>query len=501
MREFFILLKYGGSTVYSQPLISKKKKYNLLKNQLILSLIGSVPLGIIIFFFTKDLFTNLYSVDPRISKLMFLFWMTILSLFFIIGYLGMAMYSLSRNEEIELLLTMPIKRRTLTIYQIFVSTISQMFVLSFYFFIYLSYMIVTKDNIILGITRLLVHFMFLLSFSSVIAVLLGGRTSKGFVRKLNVFISLFAIFFYLFIISFQNVKIDQFQAIAKLFNFITKPYNIFAWSFISNNLFFLASVITILLVLIFSKLADNLAFEPIERKTSKNYRIKGPGNIIKAIYSKDLKATLRYEQFLYFILYPIGFGIFFSFINKDYFITLFTIIPITTFYVAFETAILTNSELLNIKTILSYPIKFSTLMFPKVIIPTSINFVIVFGIFIISAFKENLTLLSYMIIPITFLLFSMSSIIGIYFVIKNPPKTENMNRIFGIGQTFIIEGITMGLAFGSILPIVFLNNPQTSFKSKIIFLLIMFASICTSIIISITIFRKLKKHLDIWIEN
>lgn len=501
MREFFILLKYGASNVYSQRLSSKKKKYNSFKNQLILSLLGSLPLGIVVFFFTKDLFTKLYSVDPQISKLMFLFWITILSLFFIVGYLGMAMYSLSRNEEIEFLLTLPIKRRTLTIYQIFVSTISQLFVLSFYFFIYLSYMIVSKENIIFGILKLFVHFLFLISFSSVIAVLLGGKTNKGIVRKINVLISLFAIFFYFLIISFQNVNMDQVQSLVKFFDFTTKPYNILAWSFISNKLFIFALLLSILFTLVFSILANKLAFEPVERKTSKNYKIKGYGTVMKAIYRKDLKATLRYEQFLYFVLYPIGFGIFFSFINKDYFVTLFTVIPITTFYVAFETAILTNAEFTNLQTILTYPVKFTTLMIPKIIIPTSINLLIVLSVFMFSAFKTNLSYLSYLIVPITFLLFSMSSIIGMYFVAKNPPKTENMNRIFGIGQTFIIEGITMGLAFGSILPISFLINPQTSFKMRIISILIMIASIFISSVISVFTFKKLKKHLELSLEN
>lgn len=501
MREFFVLLKYGASVTSSQRLSSKKKKYNSFKNQLILSLLGSLPLGIVIFFFTKDLFTKLYAADPQISKLMFLFWMTILSLFFIVGYIGMAMYSLSRNEEIEFLLTLPIKRRTLTIYQIFVSTISQLFVLSFYFFIYLSYMIVTKENIFFGIIKLIVHFLFLISFSSVISVLLGGKTSKGVVRKINVLISLFAIFFYFVIISFQNVNMEQVQSLIKFFDFTTKPYNILALSFISDKLFVFALILSVLFSLIFSFLADKLAFEPIQRKTSKNYKIKGNGSLIKAIFRKDLKATLRYEQFLYFVLYPVGFGIFLSFINKDYFLTIITVIPITTFYVALETAILTNAEVSNLQTILTFPVKLTTLLIPKIIIPTSINLFIVLGVFVFSAFKSNLSYLSYLIIPITFLMFSMSSIIGMYFVTKNPQKSENMSKLFGIAQTFIIEGITISLSFGSMLPISFLINPQSSIKIKVISILVMLASITVSLLISILTFKKLRKILELSFEK
>jgi ABC-2 type transport system permease protein len=330
---------------------------------------------------------------------------------------------------------------------------------------------------------------------------LGGKTSKGVVRKINVLISLFAIFFYFVIISFQNVNMEQVQSLIKFFDFTTKPYNILALSFISDKLFFYALLLSILFTLIFYILADKLAFEPIQRKTSKNYKIKGYGSVIKALYRKDFKATLRYEQFLYFILYPIGFGIFFSFINKDYFLTIITVIPITTFYVALETAILTNAEVSNLQTILTFPVKLTTLLIPKIIIPTSINLFIVLGVFVFSAFKSNLSYLSYLIIPFTFLMFSMSSIIGMYFVTKNPQKSENMSKLFGIAQTFIIEGITISLSFGSMLPISFLINPQSSIKIKVISILVMLASITVSLLISILTFKKLRKILELSFEK
>ncbi|MBO8161026.1 MAG: hypothetical protein H0Z24_05270 [Thermosipho sp. (in: Bacteria)] len=495
MKEFFTLLKYGVSSFQPQRLTSKNKKYSFLKNQLILSLISSLPLGILVFFFSKDLFTKLYSIDPQITKLMLLFWMTILSLFFIIGFVGMAMYSLSRNDEIELLLTMPIKRRTLTAYQLFVSTISQMFVLSFYFFIYLSYTFVTKENIILGLFKVFVHFGFLISLSSVVAILLGGKANKGIVRKINVFLSLAAIFFYFSIISFQNINVEQFQGLANILNFSSKPYNFLAWSFISAKTLIFSTVSLIFLLVLFSILSNKLAFEPVERRVKKEYKIKGSGSQIKAIYRKDFIATRRYEQFLYFILYPIGFGVFFSLINENSLLTIFTIIPITTFYVAFETAILVTAEVSNLETTLTYPIKFSNLMFPKIVIPTTINFLIMLVVILVSIFRAEIIPILFLTIPITFILFIMSSIIGAYFVLKNPPKTENMSKIFGVGQTFAIEGITMGTAFGAIFPLIFLSKPDANIKVKIISTLISITAILLSLTISTITFKKLKKLL------
>ncbi|SHH51818.1 hypothetical protein [Thermosipho atlanticus] len=495
MREFFILLKYGITSFQPQRSSTKKNKYNSFKNTLILSLFGSLPLGIIVFFFSKSFFTKLNSVDPQITKLLFLFWMTILSLFFIIGYIGMAMYAFSRNEEIELLLTMPIKRKILTIYQIFVSTISQIFVLSFYFFIYLAYSVVTKENLFLAIIKIFTHFLFLLAFSSVIAILLGKKANKGIVRKINLLISLSAIFFYFFIISFQNINVMEFQALANLLSFSNKAYNFLVWSFISSETLLFAFITAFFLIIIFSILANNMAFESIERKTKKNYKIKGSGSVFKAIFYKDFKAVKRYEQFLYFILYPIGFGIFFSLVNKDPFVTIFTIIPITTFYVAFETAILTTAEVSNIKITLTYPIKLTNLMVPKISIPTILNFLIVVGVFLISSIKMSPSPLILIILPISFLLFTMSSIIGMYFVVKNPPSTENMSKIFGIWQTLTIEGITMGTGFGAIFPLIFLSNPQASYSTKLFSLLAMIGSITVAVIISITTFKKLKRLL------
>jgi len=166
MRDFIILLKYLSNPYMNT---SKSKKSSVSKNfskQLLGYAIGSIPLGIFVFVFSKQIFEKLYMVDPAASRLMFLFWVSILSLFFIVGFIGLAMYSLSRNDELEILLTMPISRTTLTVFQIFTATISQIYVLVFFVFVTLAYLIAAKGNILIGIVQLIVHLAFLLLLSS-----------------------------------------------------------------------------------------------------------------------------------------------------------------------------------------------------------------------------------------------------------------------------------------------------------------------------------------------
>lgn len=495
MRDFIILLKYLSNPYMNT---SKSKKSSVSKNfskQLLGYAIGSIPLGIFVFVFSKQIFEKLYMVDPAASRLMFLFWVSILSLFFIVGFIGLAMYSLSRNDELEILLTMPISRTTLTVFQIFTATISQIYVLVFFVFVTLAYLIAAKGNILIGIVQLIVHLAFLLLLSSTIAILIGGKTSKSFTRRFYMIIVLLSIFFYFFIIALVDVDVAELQNLVKMFLFSTKEYNILAWSFISTRTLIFSIISAVILFMLFRMISSKIGFEPIQRNSKKRYDIKGSGSVLNAIIKKDLKATIRYEQFLYFVLYPIGFGIFMMFLNKDILSPLMFTIPIFTFYIALETGILMISEISKIEYVSVFPVKFSTLVFSKIAIPVLINIILLLIIFIVSSIFYSLNLLVLLGLLFALLLFTMSSILGAYFAISSSNlKIVNMNRIFSISQTLILEAVTMGLAFGSIIPLGILIQQQSL---KWWGWLIMISSLATIVLISILFFGKLKKKMEV----
>ncbi|ABR30602.1 hypothetical protein SU69_03795 [Thermosipho melanesiensis] len=489
MRNFAILIKY-----LSNPYNTRSKKSTVKGNffrQILQYIIGSVPLGLIVYFFTIDLFEKIYNVDPLVARYMYLMWSSMLSLFFVIGFIGLGMYSLSRNEEVELLLTMPISRTVISAYQIFSATISQIYTLSFFIFISLAYFVSTNQNVLLGILKIVLHIWFLISFSSVIAVLIGGRTSKSFTKRFYTIVLLLSVFFYFFIIAMTDVDVSEMENLVKMFIFSTKDYNFLAWSLISNKTLGYSLISSIFLSILFLVISKKVGFEPVQVKRKERYQIAGTGSILKALFKKDLKAAIRYEQFLYFILYPLGFGIFMMFINNQGVSPIFYTIPIFTFYVAFETGILTISEVSKIEVVSTYPITFKKLMMPKLLIPVGLNFLLLLLVFVISLFFNAVSIFLVLSMIFSLLLFLMSSVLGAYYAIKSPNvKSNNTNRVFSISATFIIEGITMGLAFGIIMPLSFIiergNSPWWVY-------LIFVGSLVTSFLIFVMYFRKLVK--------
>ncbi|QTA38739.1 hypothetical protein JYK00_04315 [Thermosipho ferrireducens] len=493
MKNFWILLKYLSNPhiVQNTRKTRRRMKSNSL-NRIISYIFGAIPMGIFVYIFSKKIFENLYAVDPVTVKLLFLFWITLLSLFFIAGFVGLAMYSLSRNDEIELLLTMPISRSVLTAYQIFMATVSQIFILIFFIFITISYAIVIGENIFFSIFKIILHITFLIVFSSILGVLFGGKTTKSFTKRFYMIMMLLSVFFYFSIISLTNVSTSNLQNITKFFIFSTKEYNLLAWSFISRKTFLFAFLSTIVLSVVFVLISNKTAFEPVQRKQKNKYLIKGSGSILKAIIKKDLKAAARYERFLYFVLYPLGFSIFMMFMTENTFAPIMYTIPIFTFYIALETGILTISEFSKIDLVSIYPVRFSAFMFPKIFITTSLNFLILFAVSVVSVFLYTIKPIMFTSLLFSIFLFCMSAILGAYFAIRSPNiKSNNMNRIFSIPATFLIEGITMGLAIGSVLPLSLLANGFEKYKPLLI--LIMIGSIITTIIISWIFMRKLKQ--------
>ncbi|QTA38273.1 hypothetical protein JYK00_01675 [Thermosipho ferrireducens] len=500
MREFLILLRYGifvENNMYGGGKVKKARKIKRakFKSNLFWSFLGAMSFGVIVFFFMKNTFNQMVSVNPALPEIMISFWMTLLSLFFIVGFVGIAMYSFARNDEIELLLTLPIRRRILTAYQLFVSTISQALVLSIYIFIYLAYAVVVKEAILLAFLKLIVHVAFLISISSVIAILLGGKASKGLSRKISLLVSLSMIFIYFIIVGAQDVDISKYENIIKFIQFSQSSYNVFAWSFLGGVKILYSALLSIVFGFLFFVMAEKMSFEPVQRRSAKKkHAIKGSGSSILAIYKKDFKAVLRYEQFLFFILYPAGFGVFMGLMNQNPFVMLFTVIPITTFYVAMESGILASREFLCMDTARTFPVHFKNMMFPKIIIPALINFLIILVVFGFILFKVEFSYMYLLLIVVPFILFGMSAIIGSYFVAKNPPKIENIGKIFGVGATFAIEGITMGIAFGCIFPLIYIiESSKLSLMGLTIAWISFVGSVALAIWVSYYFYKKLKK--------
>jgi len=475
VRELFLLLKYVG--LYPNYQTKTSQKHTTWKSraltQVFVTLVGTLPAGIFVYLTNYKLFSSFRNLPQNLAQqtgTMFLnFSLTIFSIFYVVGFVGNAMYSLARNDETEYLLTLPIRRKSLVLYNILVSSNSQFYTVAFLLGAVLGYASGLELNLFSNILRVFLHVYFLTSISSLLALVFGGLASKNSVRKLNVLLTLGLIFVY-FGFSFiydANLSSLQFddkitERLARWFLFVNSDYNFFSWTFSSKGaLFFASLLISAVASVIFIVLAPKLAFEPTLRKggnqgskgTAKLYENwwKRRRNGLFAIFWKDWKLLQRNEQFLFLILYPLGFGIFMILVSNGSarYLSL-PFIGVSVFYCAIEVGILLSKEMLQKEFSLTLPIKISGLFFSKLLIPTSLNVALFALIMLISFILGRFDSFILLLFPIHVLLLILSSLVGAYFSLKRPSKSKN--QAFDVVAVFVIQGITFGFAFSILMP-------------------------------------------------
>lgn len=459
MRELAALIRYVG--LYGTWSGGKSGKGGRALRYLLVLILGVLPPAFVVYLSNHKLYTSLQqlpsTVAQRAAPLFFNLSATMFSLFYVVGFVGNASYSLSRNEELEYLLTMPIRRTTLVIYSLLFSSSSQFLTLGFYLGAVLGYVTGTKASVFAIIARTLLQLWFLSSVASFLALLLGGSASRTFVRRLNIVLIVALIFVYFGFSYLQGVDVSRFgesDTFARWFIFVNSDHNVLAWSFSRSPLRLLTVLITAIgCTVAFVVTASKVAFEPSSQRTrnhSEVRRYKNSAVGLEPVHWKDLKLLQRNEQFLFLILYPFVFGLFMVLITTG--ATSFVALPflaVGVFYCAVEAGILTSSELRHWEIVGTLPLKVRTLILPKVLIPILIN-LIVFVLVALTAFalgKFSRTLL--LILPIYVPMLLLSSLTGSYFSVIRPGKARN--QPFDLLSTFVIQGITLGIA-SAVLP-------------------------------------------------
>jgi hypothetical protein len=85
---------------------------------------------------------------------------------------------------------------------------------------------------------------------------------------------------------------------------------------------------------------------------------------------------------------------------------------------------------------------------------------------------------------------------GAYQTIKNPPKTENINRVLSFGSIMLVEGITLGSVFAIIFPMMKLltDGFDSSLQKYLIGYLLPFSTLAACLIYSRYLYSKLTGH-------
>lgn len=548
LRDLIILFKYLGffldNTSESQQIKQTKKSEknpNKIHNKksvtnyatmhLLSFLLGLLPMGIILFVLNFQIYRNLYdalksySQYRQVGVLFYFTNMTTFSLFYIVGFAGTGMYAFSRSEEMEFLLTLPIKRRVLTLYNLIFSIFNQLFTLIFFLATTLGYMIGFKVYTVDFILRTFLQLYFLTIISALIAVLFGGVASRRVVKKLNTFLLLFLVFIFLGLSYLQDLDLNQLdqngnlEALLRWMALASSKWNVISWAYSEDALYLILSIIiSILSTALFWYYSEKVIYEEVRERKKKGYekhkKYADYANITDKKISlkyllihkitpgpffwKDWKLLLRNDQFIFLLFYPFAFGLFMVFISNNPISAVIPFFVVATLYAALESGIITLNEFKYKETIDVLPVKSKDVILPKVIIPVTLNLFCLIGLILASVLTKKFTKLFFAYVPLSFSLFYLASIIGAYYSIKKPGKKPN--QPFSTLATFKIEGLTLSLASGTFLPLLTIfSTPSTKhIPAWVVYIswTAFISSLLITIILIVVYYRKLRKILE-----
>ncbi|QIV78178.1 hypothetical protein [Fervidobacterium pennivorans] len=510
MRELRILFKYLGLSLNLQNTAKTKRKKitsskepNYALRYILLMFSSILPMAVFLTISNYNIY-KLLAHYPDVAKSFFISSMSIFSLFYVVGFIGTGMHAFSRSDEMELLLTMPISRSVLTVYNLIVTLANQFFTLGFFVASVLGFLLAVRTNIFGFILRTLLHIAFLTSLSALLAVVSGGISSKRFVRRLNAVIVLLLVVVYLFFVYIQDVNVEllgQNARFVKFVAFTTSKYNPFNWSY-SDDRLLLISVIILTGAFLYSfwYFAERVVYENTHAKKEKNK----PNEVIvnQRTYAskfggflwKDLKLLSRSEQFVFLIFYPAVFSFFMLFAGGSSMNAAIPFLAIASLYCAIEAGLLTRNDFEYREILRTLPVTTQTIITPKLAIPIILNESLLIIVAVISYIFGKFEKNSLFLFPLSIAIFGLSALIGSYYSIVDPGKTKN--NPFSLKATFIIEGIVLGLSFG--LPItltIILAKPSlTTWKFYAVWLTFI-GSLIALIILMMIYYRKLKHVL------
>lgn len=480
MREIMILLKYGlaGSTGSSRKLHDKRKKSipSLFFPMIAVGIYG-VPLGFLFIDFFK-VAKDIAMDHTNLATIFVASWSVLMAGMFILSFVPSLVNSFVKNEEIQLLLTMPVKRSTIVLYQAILTLILQSFAVVMYLFVVPAYAIATGKNLLVSIFLSFTMCFVLLLVSICLAAFFGLWMQRSTARRMNFFSLLLTVVLFLIVTqslpNLRSIGVNAQSILTKTGLKMLSRFNPLVWPILAlDNLFYVIPLFTVIFVLWFVSLriSEKITFENREITHVRRYEKTVSRS---SIFSKDLKLLFRYEQGVFMLVYPIAISLVFAFTTKSFVSPLFISIIISTMYVSMSSAMLMKQEFMAWPLAKIMPLTNSQILMPKMIIPAGLySFImIVLALFLQLYFK--LSWVFYFIVPIVFVMYIFASILGVHFFMKEKGKNtiNNPSRILNTSHIFAVEGVVLATTTGSVLPMVmYMYNKHlllTIFKKEIL---------------------------------
>lgn len=501
MRQLLILLKYGLKT--STRFSGKVRRFPNIVFMIVASLAFGLPIASMFFEMFKVL-SNFPVGKYDLSTLLAAQWSLVSGLLFLASFTPSLVNSFVRNEELQLLLTFPIKRWTIVSYQMFLTLILQPLPIVLYVFVLPAYALSHGKNLFLGLMGAILFTLMLLSLSIIFSCLAGLILNRSTAKRLTVVSLVVTVVLFLMVSQFlpsyaKNLLNNDISSLNFSLRSLIHPLNPFGWPVraIDEPSYM---VFMLLFIFLFSFTAmlvsERLTFEQEGfTKTVKRTAISGGG-----MFWKDIKLFLRNEQSLFTLIYPVAFGIPFAIATRSFVPALLVVTIISGTYVSYSSAMLMKQELSCWPLPATFPVSELHLFMPKLFIPSIIYGTIFLGLLVFFQIWFSLPLSVYVFLPFVFILYGFASILGTFFYLKQPSRGEptNPSRILSPTKVLTIQGIILLTSSACLLPISGLFQPllREVFKSPFLVTVLTYALPVVSSVVMIVLMRKVFKRIE-----
>src|SRR6056297_793535 len=481
------------------------------------SVLYLVGMSAFFLFFITRMFDDVYSQLSRIvveginyGDVYINFLLTLIALFFVISFASMMSFQLKRNEEIEFLLTLPIRKGSIVTYQLLTSGISMFFSLIMFLspvIVYLSRRPVSA--IIIGTIGMIINLVFLILLGAVIAVLFSRIGSQKTARVMLIVVNMGmgAIYILMFQILPNSLSSPEAfpETLIKANEFFGSIYNFFILGLNgSDNVVYL--IVLLLLTGIFAyfyyQLSDKMTFQQGGSTKAKKRKDKGLQTKTNMILRKELILYKRHEQLIYYILYPVGFAIFMGIVNGNIFSAIYMVSIMGPLFIAMQTSFSMNLEGTSIETTRMLPINLKKYVQTKLFVPVGLNAILLLITFIVFAIVLDATLWSFVLIPFIILLEILAAASGVYFILRREPQKLNNPGAFLRSGAFLIQYLMlMVLSLLTLVPLSIIILNTDPIQSTLIRTLIIAAGIAgatIAVILSLRFWKHIKRLILIW---
>ena len=480
MRDFLVLLKYSALNMARAR--SNRRIGRLSSSPLLyivtVTFLPIVAFGLPMYFIFSSamnadvLLQELPYGEVRIIDLLVSSMISTMTVLYFLSSTPMFVYNLFDSKDMEMLLTLPVRRFHILLLKVLESlTLSsiQLSMLILIFAFYGNVVIGGVSGFLYGLMVGVAFWILMLEVSILLAAVLSRLMGRTLARRLAFVAYFVSVMIWVLIINVlrpSNVPgMDVVERFRDYVGFLTADFWPHRWflKLLDGRLIFLLGLVPLFLMPVFIdrtiRKADFLSRSSSLRRVKRKFEWRSSSF---PLLKKDLMLWRREPQAMYMLAYPVIMAAIFLFQGQSLSGTII-FIAITGLYAAVTIGLLLRHEMLVWPLPRTYPIRMWELVIPKILIPTfgfGAGYIVLAILYYLLKGGSVFILIS---IPLVLMVIFSCTLLGALIFLRNPRRSKELRRMLSPVEMLIIQALVMSWTVGSVgLPTILLNLKNVS---------------------------------------